>query len=52
MIGKMTLEDFPKVKLPINKPLYQVHMDSFLAFVKSIEGYNHVIVFVDVATGY
>ena len=24
MIGKATLEDFPKAKRPINKPLYQV----------------------------
>ena len=29
MIGKATLEDFPKAKHPINKPLYQIHMDSF-----------------------
>ena len=27
-------------------------MDSFLSSVKSIEGYNHAIVFVDAATGY
>ncbi len=52
IFGKATLEDFPKAKLPINKPLYQVHMDSFLSSVKSIEGYNHVIVFVDAVTGY
>jgi hypothetical protein len=35
-----------------NKPLYQVHMDSFSSSIKSIEGYNHVITFVDAATGY
>ena len=52
MIGKATLEDFPKAKRPINKPLYQVHMDSFSSSVKFIEGYNHAIVFVDAATGY
>ena len=52
MIGKAILEDFPKAKRPINKPLYQVHMDSFSSSVKSIEGYNHAIVFVDAATGY
>ena len=52
MIGKATLEDFPKLKRLINKPLYQVHMDSFSSSVKSIEGYNHAIVFVDAATGY
>ena len=34
MIGKATLEDFPKAKLPINKPLYQVQMDSFSSSVK------------------
>ena len=27
-------------------------MDSFSSSVKSIEGYNHAIVFVDAATGY
>ena len=52
MIDKATLEDLPKAKRPINKPLYQVHMDSFSSSVKSIEGYNHAIVFVDAATGY
>ncbi len=51
MIGKATLEDFPKAKRPINKPLYPVHMDSFSPSVKCMEGYNHVIVFVDAATG-
>jgi hypothetical protein len=52
MIGKATLEDFPKAKRPINEPLYEVHMDSFSSSVKSIEGNNHVIFFVDTATGY
>ena len=52
MIGKATLEDFQKAKRSINKPLYQVHMDSFSSSVKSIEGYIHAIVFVDAATGY
>jgi hypothetical protein len=52
MIGKATLKDFPKAKRPINKPLYQVHMDSFSSSVTSIEGYNHVLVFVETATGY
>ena len=51
MIGK-ALEDFPKAKHPINKPLYQIHMDSFSSSVKSIEGYNHTIVFVDAETRY
>ncbi len=46
-----TLEDLPKAKRPINTPLYQVHMDTFSSSVKSIGGYNHVIVFVDAATG-
>ena len=52
MIGKATLEDFPKAKRPTNKPLYQIHMDSFSSSVESIERYNHAIVFVDAATGY
>ena len=46
------MEDFPKAKHPINKPLYQIHMDSFSSSVESIERYNHAIVFVDAATGY
>ena len=52
MIGKPTLEDFTKAKRPSNKPLYQIHMDSFSSSVKSFEGYYHAIVFVDAATGY
>ncbi len=52
MIGKAKLEDFPKAKHQINKPLYHVHMDSFSSSVISIEGYNHAIVIVDAATGY
>ena len=52
MIGKATLEDFPKAKHPINKPLYQIHMDSLSSSVKSFEGYYHATVFVDAATGY
>ncbi len=51
MIGKATLEDFLKAIGLINKPLYQVRMDLFSSSVKSIEGYNHVIVFVVAATG-
>ncbi len=50
MIGKARIEDFPKAKRPINKLLYQVHMDSFSSSFRSIEGYNHAIVFVDAAT--
>jgi hypothetical protein len=38
MIGKATREDFQKGKYPINKPLYQVYMDSFTSFIKPIEG--------------
>ena len=51
-MGKATLEDFPKAKQPINKPLYQVHMNAFSSLVKSIEGFIHAIVLVDAATGY
>jgi hypothetical protein len=50
LIGKATLEDFPNVKRPINNPIYQVHMDSFSSSVKSIEGYNYAIIFVDAGT--
>jgi hypothetical protein len=56
MIGKATpvVEDFPKAKRLINKPLYQVHMNFYTTSspVKSIEGYIHAIVFIDAATGY
>ncbi len=51
-IGKVTLEDLLKTKKVITKPLYQINMDSFSSSVKSIEGYFHNLVFVDVATGY
>ena len=49
MIGKATLEDLPKAKKVMTKPLYQLHMDSFSS---SIEGYFHALVLVDAATGY
>ena len=52
MIGKATLEDFPKAKRPINKPLCRIHMDSFSSSIKSFDGYNHAIAFVDAATEY
>ena len=41
MIGKAILEDLPKAKKVITKPLYQIHMDSFSSSVRSIEGYFH-----------
>ena len=55
MIGKATKEDFPKAKRPITKALYQLLQsiyEFFSSSVKSNEGYNHAIVFVDAATGY
>ena len=52
IVGKATMEDFPKANRPTNKSLYQVHMESFSSSVKSIQGYIHAIVFVDAATGY
>ena len=52
MIGKATLEDLPKAKEVITKPLYQIHMDSFSSSVRSIEGYLHALVLLfDAATG-
>ena len=51
MIGKAS-GYFPKSKRPITKALNQVHLDTFLSSVKSIEGYNHAIVIVDTATEY
>ncbi len=47
MIGKATLEDLPKTKKVISKPLDQINMDSFSSSVNSIEGYFHSLVFVD-----
>ncbi len=47
MIGKATLEDYPKAKRLINNPPYQVQMDSFSSSVKPIERYNHAIVFIN-----
>ena len=52
MIGKAPLDGFPKAKWPINKPLYQVHMDAFSSSVKSTEGYIHELVLADAVTGY
>ena len=51
MIGKAILEDLPKAKKVITKPLYQIHMDLFSSSVQSI-GYLRELVLVDAATGY
>ncbi len=52
MLGKATIEDLPKTKQFISKPLYQTNMGSFSSSVKSIEVYFHSLVFVDAATRY
>jgi hypothetical protein len=52
MLGKAKLEDYPKLQVSKVPPLYQVNMDSFSSSVKSIEGYNHAVVFVDKQTRY
>jgi hypothetical protein len=52
MIGKATLEDFPKARQVKVKPLHQMNVGSFSSSVASIEGYNHAVVFVDKCTGY
>jgi hypothetical protein len=52
MIGKATLEDFPKARQVKAKPLHQINVDSFSSSVASIEGYNHAVVFLDKCTGY
>jgi hypothetical protein len=52
MIGKATLEDFPKARQVKVKPLYQINVDSFSSSIPPIEGYNHAVVFVDKCTGY
>ena len=51
MIGKATLEDFPKTTRPIMKPHCQKHKDSFSLSVRASEEYLHAIVLVDAATG-
>ncbi len=53
MIGKATLEDLPKAKKVISKPLNQIiYMDSFSPSIISIEGYFHSLGLVDAATRY
>ncbi len=47
-----TLEDLPKAKKYISKPLYQIHMDSFSSSVKSIERYFHALVLADAGIEY
>jgi hypothetical protein len=46
------MEELPKAKMVISKPLHQIHMDSFSSSVESIEEYFHAYVFADAATGY
>jgi hypothetical protein len=52
MIGKATVEDFPKARQVKVKPLHQINFDSFSesSSIASIEGYNHAVVFVDKCT--
>jgi hypothetical protein len=52
IIGKATLEDLPKTKKVITKPLYRINMDSFSSSVKSNEENFHSLVLNDAATGY
>jgi hypothetical protein len=52
MIGKATLEDFPKARQVKVKPLHQINVDSFSSSIPSIEGCNHAVVFDDKYTGY
>ncbi len=54
MIGKATVEDFPKARQVKVKPLHQINFDSFSesSSIASIEGYNHAVVFVDKCTWY
>jgi hypothetical protein len=52
MIGKATLEDFPKARHIKVKPLHQINVDAFSSSIPSIQVYNHAVVFVDKCTGY
>ena len=52
MIGKITLEDLPKLKDRATEPLHQVDMDIFSSSVQSIEGYNYAVVLIDFNSGY
>ncbi len=52
MIGKSTLENFPKLRSRADKPLKQVNIDSFSSSVVSIEGYSHAVVIMDCLSGY
>ncbi len=53
VVGKLeiSIEDYPKLKAIEGLQLYYVNMDSFSesfkSIVKSIEGYNNAVVFVD-----
>ncbi len=45
MIGKATLEDFPKIRQVKVKPLHQINVDSFSSSVASVEGESHAVVY-------
>jgi hypothetical protein len=52
MIGKATLEDFPKTRQVKVKPLHQINVDSLSSSIPAIEGYIYAVIFVDKCTGY
>jgi hypothetical protein len=52
MVGKATLEDFPKERAKATRPLRQVNMDSFSFSVNSIHGSVHAVIIVDEYSGY
>ncbi len=47
MLGKSTLENYPGLMEPAQRPLERVHMDMYSSSVTSIEGYNYVLIFTD-----
>ncbi len=44
MIGKRTLENYPRSKEPDARPMALVKMDVYSSSVTSIEGYNHALI--------
>ncbi len=47
MLGKSTLENYPGLLEPAQRPLERVHMDMCSSSVTSTEGYNHELILTD-----
>jgi hypothetical protein len=47
-----TLEKYPALKVRASQTLKQVNIDSFSSSLLSIEGYNHLAIFMDCNLGF